>query len=162
LDTFKGILPPVDFLTLHHHCFVVISHARVFLLACRGTANTLYYSWGDAIYYPDFSSVSEAFDLMRCLLKIYSLNNRHLCELSNHLSKALSYLHKNLIVHGVCSWVPDRSHISPYRELQDISHDNIVVNHFCAAAQIRSNTMRRPLRSAGHLVYALLDFDISI
>jgi serine/threonine protein kinase len=99
---------------------------------------------------------------MRCLLKVYSLNNRHVCELSNHLSKALSYLHKNLIVHRVCSWPLDRSHISPYRELQDISHDNIVINHFCAAAQIRSNTMRGPLRSAGHLVYALLDFDISI
>src|SRR5882762_6235185 len=36
------------------------------------------------------------------------------------------------------------------------------MNHFCASGQMRFNTMRGPLRSAGHLVYALLDFDISI
>jgi serine/threonine protein kinase len=36
------------------------------------------------------------------LLRVYSLDNYRIRELNNDSLKALSYLHKNLIVHRVC------------------------------------------------------------
>jgi len=99
---------------------------------------------------------------MRCLLKVSNLHSRCVRDLNHYLLKALSYLHKNLIVHRVCSWLFCAYPIFLYHKLQDISDANIVVNHFCASGQMRCNSMRGQLRSSGHLVYALLDFDISI
>ncbi|KAF8526764.1 hypothetical protein JB92DRAFT_1071880 [Gautieria morchelliformis] len=55
--------------------------------------------------------------------------------------KGLSFLHKHHIVH--------RS-------------GNILVNHFGAFADNSSNDLRRKLRRDGRLVYAIMDFDISM
>jgi hypothetical protein len=42
---------------------------------------------------------------MRWLLKVGGLHGCCECNLNIYSSKALSYLHKNLIVYRVCSWL---------------------------------------------------------
>ena len=46
--------------------------------------------------------------------------------------------------------------------IQDIKTSNILANHFGAFSDICTNDMRRILRRDDHLVYAIIDFDISI
>ncbi|KAF8481430.1 kinase-like domain-containing protein [Gautieria morchelliformis] len=58
--------------------------------------------------------------------------------------KGLSFLHKHYIVH------------------RDIKPENILVNHFAAFSNVTQNDLRRTLRRDDHLVYAIIDFDISI
>jgi hypothetical protein len=46
--------------------------------------------------------------------------------------------------------------------MQDITLANCLVNHFGAYPDESSNLMRQKLRSDGHLIYAICDFDIAI
>lgn len=49
------------------------------------------------------------------------------------------------------------SHLS-----EDIKVPNILGNHFAAFSHVDANDFRRTLRRDGHLVYAIIDFDVSI
>ncbi|KAF8481432.1 kinase-like domain-containing protein [Gautieria morchelliformis] len=69
---------------------------------------------------------------------------REVVDYMRYWLKGLSFLHKHHIVH------------------RDIKPENILVNHFGAFSHIEWNEMRRTLRRDGHLVYAIIDFDISI
>ncbi|KAF8526725.1 kinase-like domain-containing protein, partial [Gautieria morchelliformis] len=62
----------------------------------------------------------------------------------HRLQQGLSFLHKHHIVH------------------RDIKPGNILVNHFGAFTDNPSNDLRRKLRRDGRLVYAIMDFDISM
>jgi hypothetical protein len=46
--------------------------------------------------------------------------------------------------------------------MQDIKSGNILVNHFGTSTYNSWNDLRRKLRRDGHLVYAIMDFDISM
>ncbi|KAF8056601.1 hypothetical protein FPV67DRAFT_643674 [Lyophyllum atratum] len=58
-------------------------------------------------------------------------------------AEGLTFLHKHKIAHG------------------DISHGNVLINHFARASWDHENPFRIRLRSEGHLTYALFDFDLS-
>lgn len=73
-ESFGCVVPPLDFLETDEHCFVVMPRCVLCAAHVRASlfAEPVFIRWGDSATWPWFSTIREALDYMRCLLKVAS------------------------------------------------------------------------------------------